>query len=127
MHNYVCTTLSVAPHIDAIKTAVASHGDQLTPREHGYIRAVMAYASGNLLKATEELCSMLIQYPLGELFLPYTSKNVINFDNVDAVALRITFISFSFLGEFERMRDMFARSMVHWSEDMLLYPFVLGL
>lgn len=46
---------------------------------------------------------------------------------VDAVALRITFISFSFLGEFERMRDMFARSIIHWTEDMQLYPYVLGL
>ena len=46
---------------------------------------------------------------------------------VDAIALRITFISLSFLGEYERMRDMFARSMVHWSEEMQLYPFVLGL
>lgn len=46
---------------------------------------------------------------------------------VDAVALRITFISFSILGEFERMRDMFARSVIHWTEDMQLYPYILGL
>ena len=78
---YNLCTLSVAPHLNAIKAAVASCGDQLTPREHGYIRAVWAYASGNLLKATEELCSMLIQYPLGELFHSKPSihvKNVIN-------------------------------------------------
>ena len=56
---------SVAVHLDAIKAAVASRGDQLTQREHGYIRAVLAYASGDLFKATEEFCNMLTDYPLG--------------------------------------------------------------
>ena len=46
---------------------------------------------------------------------------------VDAIALRIALISLSFLGEFERMRDMFASSLVHWSEDMQLYSYVLAL
>ena len=57
---------TVAPHLDAIKAAVSSHGDQLTPREHAYIRAVLAYASGSLLKAAEEWCTMLVDYPLGK-------------------------------------------------------------
>ena len=44
---------------------MSSHGDQLTPREHAYVRAVLAYASGSLPKANDEFCNMLIDYPLG--------------------------------------------------------------
>ena len=47
--------------------------------------------------------------------------------SVDAIVLRIILISFSFLGEFERMHDTFASLLIHWSEDMQLYPYVLGL
>ena len=57
--------VSVASHLTAIKAAVSTCGDQLTPREHAYIRAVLAYASGSLSKASEEFCNMLIDYPLG--------------------------------------------------------------
>ncbi len=46
---------------------------------------------------------------------------------VDAIALRIALISLSFVGQFERMRDMFASSLVHWSEGMPLFPYILGL
>ena len=60
----------VSPHLDAIKTAVASRGDQLTPREHAYIRAVLAFASGSLLKAAGEWCTMLIDYPYGMYVVP---------------------------------------------------------
>ena len=56
---------SVSPHLDAIKAAVSSRGDQLTPREHAYIRAVLAYASGSLSKANDEFINMLVDYPLG--------------------------------------------------------------
>ena len=56
---------SVSPHLDAIKAAVSSRGDHLTPREHAYIRAVLAYASGSLLKAVEEFSNILLEYPLG--------------------------------------------------------------
>jgi hypothetical protein len=59
------TITSVSPHLDAIKAAVSSCGDQLTPREHAYIRAVLAYASGSPLKAAQEWCTMLFDYPLG--------------------------------------------------------------
>ena len=55
----------VVVHLDAIKEAQSARGEQLTAREHSYIRAVLAYASGSLLKATEEWCNMLIDYPLG--------------------------------------------------------------
>ena len=59
--------VSVSPHLDAIKAAVSSRGDQLTLREHAYIRAVLAYASGSLPKANDEFCNMLIDYPLGTI------------------------------------------------------------
>lgn len=69
---------------------------------------------------------------LRHLHIYITLQGIINYSlflliDADALVLRITFISFAILGEFERMRDMFARSLVHWSEDLPLYPFVLGL
>ena len=133
---------------------MSSHGDQLTPREHAYIRAVVAYASGSLPKANDEFCNMLIDYPLGiikqflvvndtlcplqKLILsPIIYSHILgvakNYDViiiiylVDAIALRIALISLSFVGQFERMRDMLASSLVHWSEGMPLYPYILGL
>ena len=65
LFNYVYIH-SVSAHLDAIKEAMASRGDQLTPREHAYIRATLAFAGGNMLGATEEIRTMLIDYPLGE-------------------------------------------------------------
>ena len=56
---------SVSRHLDAIKLALSSHSDHLTLREHAYIRAVQAYASGDLLKAIKEFANMLLEYPLG--------------------------------------------------------------
>ena len=57
--------ISVSPHLDAIKQAVSDSGDKLTEREHAYIKAVQAYASGSLFNLTEELAKMLYDYPLG--------------------------------------------------------------
>ena len=133
--------ISVSPHLDAIKAAMSSRGDQLTPREHAYIRAVLAYASGSLSKANDEFINMLVDYPLGKFTTSllirsgslemklgnHRSHNNYNIPPIDAIALRIALISLSFLGHFERMRDMFASSLIHWSEDMQLYPYVLGL
>ena len=66
-----CDTLhcrsTVAPHLKAIKAAVSSRGDQLTPREQAYVRAVLAYASGNLHKVIDNFVSVLIDHPLGQL------------------------------------------------------------
>ena len=45
----------------------------------------------------------------------------------DALGIRITVGSFIVLGEFERMRDMLSSALTHWTEDMQLYPYVLGL
>ena len=62
-------SLLVSRHLNAIKSSVSSRGDQLTPREHAYIRAVLAYASGDLFKATDEFCGMLMEYPLGKFII----------------------------------------------------------
>ena len=38
----------------------------MTEREKGHIKALLAYASGNLPKATEELVAVVIEHPFGE-------------------------------------------------------------
>ena len=112
---------------------MSSHGDQLTPREHAYIRAVLAYASGSLLKAVEEFSNMLMEYPLGiGIFaLKSCGYQVIMtyklFFSSDAVAVALSVFSCIMMGEFERMRDTLARVLVFWTEDMQLYPFMLAL
>ena len=58
---------SVSSHLTAIKAAVSSHGDQLTPREHAYIRAALEFSKGNMLNGTEEFRNMLVDYPLGKM------------------------------------------------------------
>ena len=45
---------------------------------------------------------------------------------LDALALRINVGLYITLGEYERMRDMMASALVFWTEDMTMYPFVLG-
>jgi hypothetical protein len=45
----------------------------------------------------------------------------------DALGIRITVGSFIVLGEFERMRDMLSSALIHWTEDMQFYPYILGL
>ena len=127
---------SVAPHIDAIKAAVASPGDQLTPREHGYIRAVLAYASGNLFKAFEEFCSVLMENPLGMFTRTHAWDNkyftgvclkLTTCLSADALAVSLIVFSCIMVGEFERMRDTIARVLVFWTEHMELYPYILAL
>ena len=65
--SYVYTAHLVSSHLDAIKSAVSSRGDQLTPREHAYVRAALEFSKGNMLNGTEELRNMLVDYPLGKM------------------------------------------------------------
>ena len=44
----------------------------------------------------------------------------------DALAMRINVGLYITLGEYERMRDMMASTLVSWTEDMSMYPFVLS-
>ena len=44
----------------------------------------------------------------------------------DALGLRVNVGFYITFGEYERMRDMMASSLVYWTEDMTMYPFVLG-
>ena len=54
---------SVAVHVEAVKQ---SPRERMTEREKGHVKALLANASGDLPKATEELVAVLIEYPLGE-------------------------------------------------------------
>lgn len=53
---------SVAVHVEAVKQS----REGMTEREKGHVKALLANASGDLPKATEELVAVLIEYPLGE-------------------------------------------------------------
>ena len=46
---------------------------------------------------------------------------------IDVLGVRITVGSFIILGKFERMRDVLASALTHWTEDMHLYPYIMGL
>ncbi len=45
---------------------------------------------------------------------------------LDALALRVVVDSYITLGEFEKMRDLVARVLPFWTEDMPLYHGVLA-
>ncbi len=62
----MCT---VAPHIEAVKSIDSS---TITERERGHVSAFLTYASGNLPQAAEEWISVLVDYPLGEVYATYT-------------------------------------------------------
>lgn len=62
---------SVMPHLEVIEKAVKNNS--FNKREGAYVRAVQLYASGDLIKATDEFMAMLRDYPLGELH-DYGSK-----------------------------------------------------
>ena len=97
--------LSVKPHLDALRSTRL----ELTGREKRYVHAILTYASGSLLDASVELEDLLLHYP------------------TDGLALRMNNDSYIVLGENERMRNMLARALPHWSQDMPLYPFMLAL
>ena len=99
--------LLVSPHVEAAKAAMV--GGAITERERGHVRALLAYASGDLPRATEEWASLLMQFPQ------------------DIQALRVLAVSYIMLGEFTKQRDYLARLLPHWSADMAAYPSILGL
>ena len=57
----LCVCFPVAPHLEALKAA----SPHITDREKAHIRAVMAYASGNIPGAVDEWMSILISHPRG--------------------------------------------------------------
>ena len=84
-------------------------GGAITERERGHVRALLAYASGDLPRATEEWASLLMQFPR------------------DLMAIHVLFVSYKMLGEFTKLRDFLARLLPHWSTDSPPHPFLLGL
>ena len=87
----------------------ALEGGELTERERRHVQALLAYAEGDLPRATEHWVDILIRHPL------------------DIQAIRVFFVSCVMLGEFEKMRNSLSGVLPHWSRDAPAYPFVLGL
>ena len=99
--------LLVSVHIEAAQQALES-GD-LTERERRHVWALLAYAEGDLPRATCLWADILIRHPR------------------DLIAVRILFVSCIMIGEFTKMRNVLAGILPHWSRDMPCYPFILGL
>lgn len=59
----MCPLSTVAVHIEAVKQCPQ---EGMTEREKGHIKALLANASGNLPKATEELVAVVVEHPFGE-------------------------------------------------------------
>ena len=55
---------AVSHHIKVVEKAQKEN--KFNEREEAYIQALQSFASGDLLKATDELISILMKYPLGE-------------------------------------------------------------
>ena len=94
-------------HIEAVEQALES--GELTEREKRHVQALLAYAEGDLPRATGHWADILITHPR------------------DLLAIRILFVSCIMIGEFEKMRNVLAGALPHWNKEMACYPFILGL
>ena len=79
-----------------------------TDREHRHIDALKAWSSGDLAGAVQVWEKILLEYPL------------------DAVALRLAYHTYFYLGDTANGRDLSARVMHAWHENVPCYGFVLG-
>lgn len=60
MYTYVHV---VASHLEVVEKALKSN--RFNEREAGYIRAAKLYASGDVMKCTDECLAIVRNYPLG--------------------------------------------------------------
>ena len=60
-------------------------------------------------------------------FCTHTHTHACTCTHTDALAIRLMVGSFIVLAEFERMRDMVARALTFWTEDLPLYHCILAL
>ena len=98
---------AVSVHVKAVQEALER--GELTEREKSHVQALLVYSEGDLPRAIQCWESILIRYPR------------------DLIAVRILFVSCIMIGEFEKMRNVLAGVLPHWSKDMPSYPFILGL
>ena len=95
-------------HIEAAQQAL--EGGDLTERERRHVWALLAYAEGDLPRATCLWADILIRYPR------------------DLLAIHVVFVSCKMLGEFSRGRDVLASLLPHWEkESEPVYPYLLAL
>ena len=102
----VCV-LQVSGHVEVATAAVK--GGRLTEREERHVQALLAYSQGQLPTAINHWADILISYPR------------------DLIAVRILFVSCVIIADFEKMRNVLAGVLPHWSKEMPSYPFILGL
>ena len=98
---------SVSVHIEAVEQALES--GELTEREKRHVQALLAYAEGDLPRATGHWADILITHPR------------------DLLAIHVAFVSFKMLGEFARGRDVLASLLPHWERHSQIYPYLLAL
>lgn len=97
----------VSVHVEAVKEALVR--GKLTERERSHVQALLVYSEGYLPRAIDLWASILVRHPR------------------DLIAVRILFVSCVMVGDFEKMRNVLAGVLPHWSKDMASYPFILGL
>ena len=107
MSHQLCYLAVVSAHVEAVKVAVER--GEVTERERRHVQALLAYAEGDLPLATCHWADILIKHPR------------------DLIAVKMLFVSCITLGDFEKMRNVMASILPHWSKDMPSYPFLLGL
>lgn len=77
-------------------------------RELRHISALQAWFEGDLVRAVQIWEDILLEHPL------------------DAVALRLAYHTYFYLGDLANGRDLPARVMHAWNEDVPCYGFILG-
>ena len=92
--------------IIAAENSASEHGATL--REQHHIEALKAWAAGDLLRAVQIWEKILQDNPL------------------DAVALRLAYHTYFYLGDTANGRDLLGRVLHAWHEDVPCYSFVLG-
>jgi tetratricopeptide (TPR) repeat protein len=95
-----------AQAIAAAEKSSLEHG--ANQRELRHISALKAWFDEDLVRAVQIWEDILLEHPL------------------DAVALRLAYHTYFYLGDFANGRDLPARVMHAWNEDVPCYGFILG-
>ena len=97
----------VSGHVRVAKAALEGGG--LTEREERHVKALLAYAEGQLPAAIDQWAAILVKHPR------------------DLLATHVMFVSCKMLGRFTRGRDVLAAILPHWEKTDPLFPYLLAL
>ncbi|XP_011410522.1 PREDICTED: tetratricopeptide repeat protein 38-like [Amphimedon queenslandica] len=102
---FVRDSATNAEYLDILNHAYPNALD----REKRHIEAFKAQIEGNVPKSSELYDQITIKYPR------------------DLQAVRLAFGDYLTIGDFEKMRNMMSRAVIHCPKDFVLYPYVLSL